>query len=296
MQEGTPLPYEFTPPLSETVPLLFNSPHSGNYYAPEFIAASRLDPHAIRQSEDMFVDKLLADAPELGAAVMAAQHPRAYVDLNRAPYELEQALFSDTLPPHIDRHSARAATGLGTVPRLVAENTPIYDTKLLFAEAEKRIETIYHPFHRRLADEMTALHNRHGYAVLIDTHSMPSQATRVSAGDKPIDFVIGDRHGRSCAPQLSDWLASFLSVRGWSVARNKPYAGGFITSRYGKPGENHHAVQIEINRSIYMNEASYKPHAGFQKLQMQINELIGELIAAMPYLLDPTTGTQSAAE
>ncbi len=296
MSEGSPLSFEFSPPHSEAVPLLFNSPHSGNYYPQDFIDASRLDAHEIRQSEDMFVDALLANGPKIGAALMSAYYPRAYVDLNRAPYELEPALFADSLPPHIDRHSARAAAGLGTVPRLVAENTPIYNKKLNFAEAERRIEQIYHPFHRRLADEMTRLHMKHGYAVLIDSHSMPSQATKLSSGDKRIDFVIGDRHGRSCAPQLSDWLSRFLSHRGYQVARNKPYAGGFITARYGRPGEGHHAAQIEINRALYMDEASYEKHDGFARLQNDLTDLMRELVDIMPLLLGPNTGAQSAAE
>ena len=290
------MPFEFSSPHSETVPLLFNSPHSGCYYPQDFVKASRLDAHALRQSEDMFVDALLADAPRAGAGVLAANYPRAYVDLNRAPYELEQNLFADTLPPHIDRHSVRAAAGLGTVPRLVAENTPIYDKKLNFAEAEKRIETIYHPFHRRLADEMTRLHMQHGYAVLIDAHSMPSQAARQTAGGQQVDFVIGDRHGRSCSPQLSDWLSGFLSARNWTVQRNKPYAGGFITSRYGKPGENHHAVQIEINRGIYMDETSYEKNAGFAQLQKDLSDLATALVDILPILVGPDTGARSAAE
>lgn len=296
MSEGEKLPFKFLSPQSEAVPLLFNSPHSGNFYPQSFIDASRLDAHALRQSEDMFVDALLAEAPRAGAGVLTARFPRAYVDLNRAPYELEQALFADALPPHIDRHSARAAAGLGTVPRLVAENTPIYDKKLSFAEAEQRIETIYHPYHRRLADEMTRLHMNHGYAVLVDTHSMPSQATRMTAGNRQIDFVIGDRHGRSCAPQLSDWLTGFLSARGYAVARNKPYAGGFITSRYGKPGEAHHAVQIEINRGLYMDETSYKKHDGFVRLQHDFADLVEALVDLMPLLFGTNAGTQSAAE
>lgn len=296
MLRETPLPFEFKSPEREAVPLLFNSPHSGRFYPQEFLAASRLDDHAIRQSEDMFVDELLADAPHIGVAVMSAHYPRAYVDLNRAPYELEQNLFAEPLPPHIDRHSARAAAGLGTVPRLVAENTPIYDKKLDFAEAERRIETIYHPFHRRLADEMTRMHSLHGYAVLIDTHSMPSQATRLSADDPQVDFVIGDRHGRSCAPQLSDWIAAFLDARGWRVNRNKPYAGGFITSRYGKPGEGHHAVQIEINRALYMDESGYEKHAGFQELQTQLSDMTRELIELLPAMLGHQGSSRSAAE
>ena len=301
--------FVFTPPAAPSsvedagrsameAPLLLTSPHSGAHYPKSFIDASRLDAHAIRQSEDMFVDALLAHAPQHGIGVLSANYPRAYVDLNRAPYELEQALFKDILPAHIDRHSARAAAGLGTVPRLVAENTPIYDGKLLFAEAERRIETVYQPFHRKLADTLHALQTGFGYAVLLDTHSMPSQATRLSSEGRRIDFVLGDRHGRSCDARLSDWLERALTARGWQVARNKPYAGGFITDRYGRPADGTHAVQIEINRAIYMDESNYTKHAGFTRLQNDLTELVSAFAAALPALLSDTLPgpTRSAAE
>ena len=301
--------FVFTPPAAPSsveaavrsameAPLLLTSPHSGAHYPKSFIDASRLDAHAIRQSEDMFVDALLAHAPQHGIGVLSANYPRAYVDLNRAPYELEQALFKDVLPAHIDRHSARAAAGLGTVPRLVAENTPIYDGKLSFAEAERRIETVYQPFHRKLADTLHALQTGFGYAVLLDTHSMPSQATRLSPEGRRIDFVLGDRHGRSCDARLSDWLERALTARGWQVARNKPYAGGFITDRYGRPADGTHAVQIEINRAIYMDESNYTKHAGFTRLQNDLTELVSAFAAALPALLSDTLPgpTRSAAE
>ena len=303
--------FVFTPPaarqsggaaLAQT-PLLLTSPHSGSHYPQSFLDASRLDRHQIRQSEDMFVDALLAQAPSHGIGVLSANYPRAYVDLNRAPYELEQALFEDTLPSHIDRHSARAAAGLGTVPRLVAENTPIYDGKLNFAEAEQRIETVYHPFHRKLEAALRGLQNRFGYAVLLDAHSMPSQATRLSANGRRIDFVLGDRHGRSCDARLADWLDAELTARGWQVSRNKPYAGGYITERYGRPADGVHAVQLEINRAIYMDETSYSKHAGFRRLQKDLTTLVSAFAAKLPELLEETLDdaplpgpTRSAAE
>jgi N-formylglutamate amidohydrolase len=278
--------------------LLLTSPHSGAHYPKSFIDASRLDAHAIRQSEDMFVDALLAKAPAHGIGVLSANYPRAYVDLNRAPYELEQALFKDALPAHIDRYSARAAAGLGTVPRLVAEKTPIYDGKLSFAEAERRIQNVYHPFHRKLEDTLHTLLHSFGYAVLLDTHSMPSQATRLSSKGRRIDFVLGDRYGRSCDARLSDWLERDLTARGWQVARNKPYAGGFITDRYGSPADGMHAVQIEINRAIYMDEKNYTKHAGFTRLQNDLTGLVAALATALPTLLSDTLPghTCSAAE
>ena len=302
--------FVFTPPAApssneDTGPqsgmeasLLLTSPHSGAHYPKSFIDASRLDAHAIRQSEDMFVDALLAKAPAHGIGVLSANYPRAYVDLNRAPYELEQALFKDALPAHIDRYSARAAAGLGTVPRLVAEKTPIYDGKLSFAEAERRIQNVYHPFHRKLEDTLHTLLHSFGYAVLLDTHSMPSQATRLSSEGRRIDFVLGDRHGRSCDARLSDWLERDLTARGWQVARNKPYAGGFITDRYGRPADGMHAVQIEINRAIYMDEKNYTKHAGFTRLQNDLTGLVAALATALPTLLSDTLPghTCSAAE
>lgn len=310
MSEQDEQAFVFTPPAAPSLnedagrqsgmeaPLLLTSPHSGAHYPKSFIDASRLDAHTIRQSEDMFVDALLAKAPAHGIGVLSANYPRAYVDLNRAPNELEQALFKDTLPAHIDRHSARAAAGLGTVPRLVAENTPIYDGKLSFAEAERRIQNVYHPFHRKLEDTLRALQHGFGYAVLLDTHSMPSQATRLSSEGRRIDFVLGDRHGRSCDARLSDWLERDLTARGWQVARNKPYAGGFITDRYGRPADGMHAVQIEINRAIYMDESNYTKHAGYARLQNDLTELVAALATALPALLSDTLPgpTRSAAE
>ncbi len=294
-------PFLFTPAASGTGgagSLLLTSPHSGSYYPQSFMDASCLDAHQIRLSEDMFVDALLARAPQHGIGVLSAHYPRAYVDLNRAPYELEQALFEDTLPAHIDRHSARAAAGLGTVPRLVAENIPIYAGRLRFSEAEARIKKIYQPFHSKLEAELNDIRKRAGYAVLLDAHSMPSQATRLSAEGRRIDFVLGDRHGRSCDNRLSDWLEVELSKRGWLVARNRPYAGGYITDRYGRPADGIHAVQIEINRSIYMDEDNYAKHAGFGRLQNELTELVVSLAAQLPQWLDTSLPdpTRSAAE
>ena len=291
----------FTPPANDAsgdVPLLLTSPHSGAYYPQSFINASRLDTHQIRLSEDMFVDALLTHVPQHGIGLLSAHYPRAYVDLNLAPYELEQALFEDALPAHIDRHSVRAAAGLGTVPRLVAENIPIYDGKLRFAEAEQRIKKVYQPFHAKLQAELDNMKKRHGYAVLLDTHSMPSQATRPLADGRRVDFVLGDRHGRSCDKRISDWLEAELTKRGWLVARNKPYAGGYITDRYGRPAAGTHAVQIEINRAIYMDENNYAKHDGFEIVQNDLTELVVAFAAQLPQWLDTSMPdpTRSAAE
>lgn len=303
MSDALPNPFKLTlPEAAANVPLLITSPHSGSDYPADFLAASLLDAHDIRQSEDMYVDALYADAPKLGIALLAAQFPRAYIDLNRAPYELEQALFDDKLPDHIDTKSMRAAAGLGTVPRLVAENTPIYKAKLHFAEAEKRIETIYRPFHATLGRHLDALYEAHGYSLLLDAHSMPSQATRLSGIDE-IDFILGNRHGRACHNDVTYAVESFLTSRGWRVGLNKPYAGGHITEQYGAPAYGRHALQIEINRGIYMDEASHQKHEGFERLRRDMRELMAHLIAILPDMaanmvgdMMPDTSRQSAAE
>ena len=299
MNEGTDKSFDMTlPETAAAAPLVVTSPHSGAHYPADFLAASALNAHDIRQSEDMYVDSLFADAPCLGVPLLAARFPRAYLDLNRAPYELEQKLFTDKLPDHIDTRSMRAAAGLGTVPRLVAENTPIYKTKLSYAEAEQRIEEIYKPFHAGLNGLLENLRNDFGYSVLLDAHSMPSQATQLSGRDE-VDFVLGNRHGRACHPALTEHVEAFLVARGWRVALNKPYAGGFITEQYGAPARGTHALQIEINRAIYMDEASHQKSDGFNALRQDMAALIGHLTAGLPDLADVlcvTTPSHSAAE
>ena len=290
-------PFQFTEARAAVAaPVLVTSPHSGRDYPQDFLDSARLDAHQIRLSEDMYVDELFADAPAAGAALLAANYPRAYVDLNRAAYELEPALFDGPLPDHIDKGSMRAAAGLGTVPRLVAENMPIYAGKLNWAEAARRIEKVYKPFHARLKQEIDALQAAHGFAVLIDAHSMPSQAIKL-APRTATDFVIGTRHGRAAAPQLVDLVGGFLQSRGWKVAFNKPYAGGQITEHYGTPLTGRHALQIEINRALYMDEASYAKHDGFAGIRRDMSGLVGHIISALPALAaDLKPAVASAAE
>ncbi len=280
--------FDFFEPAPETSaqPLLITSPHSGSHYPQHFLTASRLDAHAIRQSEDMFVADLFAGVETLGASLLAARLPRAYLDLNRAPFELEQELFEDDLPSQFNSKSLRARAGLGIVPRLVAENTPIYSGKLAFAEAEHRIEKFYTPFHAALVGKLDELHRQFGVAILIDAHSMPSQAARQHDGrpKRPhIDIVLGTRHGSACHGALTGLIESFLKASGLSVARNQPYAGGYITEHYGRPDAGVHAIQIEINRAIYMDERSYQRQAGFDHLSQTMHKLVAHL-AAVPDL------------
>ncbi|CDZ53787.1 N-formylglutamate amidohydrolase [Neorhizobium galegae] len=245
--------FEVREPATQTVPFVFNSPHSGSFYPPEFLAESGLDSLAIRRSADHYVDELFADAPELGAPLLLAHFPRAYLDVNREPYELDPRMFDGPLPPFVNIGSMRVAGGLGTIPRIVAENMEIYRRRLPVDEAMSRIETIYKPYHACLRKLIARTHARFGLAILIDCHSMPGNI-RLSGSDVRPDFIIGDRYGTSASAELSRAAMQFLEGMGFSAVRNKPYAGGFITEHYGRPVRGLHALQIEINRALYVDE------------------------------------------
>jgi N-formylglutamate amidohydrolase len=245
--------FEVREPATQTIPFVFNSPHSGSFYPPEFLAESGLDSLAIRRSADHYVDELFADAPELGAPLLLAHFPRAYLDVNREPYELDPRMFDGPLPPFVNIGSMRVAGGLGTIPRIVAENMEIYRRRLPVDEAMSRIETIYKPYHACLRKLIARTHARFGLAILIDCHSMPGNI-RLSGSDVRPDFIIGDRYGTSASAELSRAAMQFLDGMGFSAVRNKPYAGGFITEHYGRPVRGLHALQIEVNRALYVDE------------------------------------------
>jgi N-formylglutamate amidohydrolase len=266
-------------PASARLPLILASPHSGSDYPPEFVAASRLDPIALRRSEDSFVDELFAAAPRLGAPLLSARFPRAYIDVNREAYELDPAMFSDALPKYINAGSPRVRMGLGTIARIVANGEEIYAGKLCFADARQRIDGLYHPYHqtlRRLIEETEALF---GGCLLLDCHSMPSIAGSVGGSDGA-DFVLGDCYGAACAPGILEAARSFLVERGFAVAINSPYAGGFTTDHYGDPRRHRHALQIEINRALYMDERNYRRRPRFAKLAAEMSQLIERLTSA----------------
>jgi N-formylglutamate amidohydrolase len=247
--------FEVREPLKQTIPFVFNSPHSGRCYPAEFLANSNLDATAIRRSADHYVDDIFADAPELGAPLLLAHFPRAYLDVNREPYELDPRMFDGPLPSYVNIGSMRVAGGLGTIPRIVAENMEIYRRRLPVQEGLSRIETIYKPYHACLRKLIAATHARFGLCVLIDCHSMPGNI-RLSGSDIRPDFIIGDRYGTSASAELSRAALHILDGMGFSAVRNKPYAGGFITEHYGRPVRGLHALQIEINRALYVDEVT----------------------------------------
>ncbi len=264
-------------------PLVFASPHSGRLYPPDMMAASALDAAAIRRSEDAFVDVLISGAPEHGAAVIAAGYARAYVDVNREPYELDPAMFEDELPDFARGRSARVAAGLGSIARIVAEGQEIYARKLTFEEARRRIEAVHQPYHAALEALIAEARGQFGLAVLIDWHSMPSAAARTLAqsGDpRPAgacDLVLGDRFGTACDGVITETVEHELETMGYRVTRNAPYAGGFTTETYGRPARGRHALQIEINRALYLDEASVKPHIGFERLKADLERVFAAL-------------------
>lgn len=269
--------FEIRFPSIHSVPFIFNSPHSGRYYPERFLRQSRLDCEQIRRSEDAYVDQLFDCAVELGAPLLTANFPRAYLDVNREPFELDPRMFKGPLPPHANTRSVRVAGGLGTVPRIVGEGLEIYAGQLPLSEAIGRIEKAYVPYHACLKDLLRRTVDRFGQAVLIDCHSMPASIRVADSGRRP-DFIIGDRYGTSASRVLSDLALRNLSGMGYFVTYNKPYAGGFITEYYGQPFQAMHALQIEVNRGLYMNETSYEKSIGFEPLRQDIRRFCASLL------------------
>lgn len=268
--------FETIRPRVQRAPFVFNSPHSGRDYPKRFVEQTRLDELSIRQSEDAFVDELFGRAPNFGAPLLRAHFPRAYLDVNREPYELDPIMFDGSLPDNYNTMSPRVAAGLGTIAKIVAEKKPIYRTKLSLADAQMRIEGIYKPYHTALQTLLTQTLSAFGIAVLIDCHSMPNLDKRGNASAP--DIVLGDRFGSTCHPLIVDLTDTLFTTAGLKVARNRPYAGGFTTKSYGKPMNNVHALQIEIGRHLYMNEVTLEKNANFEHMQQLTHQLISLLI------------------
>ncbi len=296
---GTEAEGEVGPPAGEihmpdeqTVPFVFNSPHSGRYYPQDFLDATCLDKGDIRRSEDLLVDRLFAPVVRLGAPLMAAIYPRAYLDVNREPYELDPKMFAGRLPSYANVRSLRVAGGLGTIPRVVSDAANIYRRPLTVEEGLGRIDRIYRPYHDTLRRLLAQTHVAFGMVVLIDCHSMPSNMRGGPTRMRP-DFVLGDRFGASCMPELTDCAAATLQRLGYTVCRNKPYAGGFITEHYGRPSRGLHALQLEVNRGLYMDEYRLEPHRGFERLSSDLFALAQALVALVE---DASAVTREAAE
>lgn len=269
-------PYRLRRPVRQTVPIVFASPHSGNHYPAEFLAQSRLDPHALRKSEDSFVDELFAAAPGFGAPLLAADFPRVYCDVNREPWEMDPQMFEGPLPPWVNTSSPRVSAGLGTIARIVTSGEPVYRGRLTFAEAEDRVRRCWQPYHQALNTLIEETRSLFGVCVLIDCHSMPAHPSQTT---NPPDFVLGDAHGTTCLQRLTRTAEDVLAGMGYRVRRNDPYAGGYVTRHYGRPREGVHALQIEIARSLYMDEKLIERRPGMAALTRDISRLIARLAA-----------------
>jgi N-formylglutamate amidohydrolase len=274
---------------TQQIPLVFASPHSGSDYPSEFLAASRLDPLTLRRSEDSYVDEIFGRSAGLGAPMLRACFPRAYLDPNREPYELDPAMFEDALPPFVNSRSPRVRVGLGTIARIVATGEEIYAGKLRFEDAMRRIERLYHPYHRALERLLAATREMFGCYLLLDCHSMPTGVGHGERGQRSRpDIVLGDCHGAACHPIVIETAHRVLSGKGYSLARNTPYAGGFTTAHYGKPGRGGHCLQIEISRNLYMDERSFERKPFMARLAEDMRALALELAAIEPARLRPT--------
>lgn len=280
-------PYDIVRPGRLTSATVFASPHSGQHYPASFLASSRLDRFSIRRSEDAFVDELFASAPHEGAPMIRAHFPRAYVDANREAYELDPGMFSDPLPNWVSTASPRVVAGLGTIAKIVAGGAEIYRTRLSFEEAQNRIESCHIPYHRALAGLVENAVTAHGGCLLVDCHSMPSIAVPGTSKQIHADIVLGDCHGSACRREITQLAEETLRGLGLRVARNKPYAGGYTTRHYARPQLGVHTLQIEINRSLYMNERTMTKTRGFDLLAEQMRALTQSLANVSASMLNP---------
>lgn len=271
--------HEILRPALQTSPLVLASPHSGTDYPAAFVARSPLSALDLRRSEDSFVDELFAAAPALGVPLLRAKFPRAFIDPNREPFELDPEMFADALPDYVNTRSNRVAAGLGTIARMVAGGREIYAHKLHFSEAEERIDTYYRPYHDALRGLVDETRGRFGYCVLVDCHSMPSVGGPMDpdAGHGRAHFVLGDVSGTSCEGAITDTVEAVLLRHGYRVVRNRPFAGGYTTRHYGRPEEGVHALQIEINRMLYMDENRIARRADLPRIAAQMTEVVSAL-------------------
>lgn len=263
-------------PEALETPVFLNSPHSGEFFPPAFLERAQLPRQTLRKASDLFVDELFLPAVAEGIPMLRAMLPRSFVDLNREPFELDPRLIAGPLPVDANTRSLRVAGGLGTVPRVIGDQAEIYAGKISLEEALHRIEYFYVPYHLRLHRELAARHRRHGHVVLLDLHSMPSQAAPRATRSLP-DLILGDRFGASCDPALVNLVETLARDLGFRVERNQPYAGGYITEHYGRPVLGWHALQIEINRALYMDEIRLEPHSGFRPVSEALSSLVVSL-------------------
>ncbi len=275
----TPPPYKILHPNQQTSLVIYASPHSGNQYPKAFVEQSLLDPISLRRSEDAFVDELYDTCTQYGSPLLKANFPRAYVDPNREPYELDPSMFDGKLPSYVNTESQRALAGLGTVAKVVTNGSEIYRDKLLFGEIKQRIDSLYHPYHAALQQLIEKTHQQFGTCLLIDCHSMPSIGGPMDTdmGTSRTDIILGDRFGTSCDGWITDFVHETLLKEGFVVKRNRPYAGGFTTQHYSNPQSRTHVLQIELNRDLYMDEENITRLPELIEIKAKLHTLVKAL-------------------
>lgn len=282
-------PFRLSRPIRQTVPFVFASPHAGRLYPPSFVEGSRLSAMSLRRSEDAYVEELFSDSVELGAPFIAARFPRAYLDANRAPTELDTMMFDGALTVDFDPPSARVAAGLGVIPRIVRDGAEIYREKLSPEEAQARMTRLYRPYHNALAQLVADTYAQFGTCVVVDCHSMPSAAAIP-------EIVLGDRYGTSTVPGLMRRAEIAFESHAFTVQRNVPYAGGYTTIHYARPARGIHAIQIEINRAAYLDEERIVPGTRFSDVRARVSAALSELVTIDHALLKPARDLPWAAE
>ena len=268
--------------------VIFASPHSGRAYPDWFLAESRLDSQHLRSSEVAFVDRLIAPALDHGAVVLTANVPRCVVDLNRAPDEMDPLVVTGAVPRMM---SPRIMAGLGVIPRVVSQGRAIHERPIPQEEADLRIARLWHPYHRALSGLIEESVRRFGGAILIDMHSMPRDALAHLPRPRP-DFVLGDRNGVSCGPRISAGVTEAVSAEGFRLRRNPPFSGAYITAAYGKPARNIHVVQLELDRSLYMDERRIEPRSDFDGFAARFARIVERLARLRPDACDPAIAAE----
>ena len=273
-----PAAYTVFAPSALRAAAVFASPHSGRFYPGAFAAASRLDALSLRRSEDCYVDEIFSDVPDLGAPLIIQNYARAYCDVNREPYELDPNMFSGPLPKGANIRSPRVAAGLGTIARVVGAGAEIYRDRLPVSEIEDRLDLVYRPYHAALESLVASVERQFHSVLVVDCHSMPSSER---TGERSADIVLGDCYGQSCPASLTALIEDAFTVRGYRVALNTPYAGGFTTRHFGKPAHGRHAIQIEINRGLYLGQDGVDKTPGFDHLKTDVRSVCAGLVEAL---------------
>ncbi len=278
MRQNRPGVLELWMPARPAAPVVFDSPHSGSDYPADF---ETIAPETrLRRAEDMFVEDLFGTAPERGALLLAAKFPRSYIDPNRSEFDIDRRLIDGSWPGPVSV-TEKSRLGHGLIWRLCPPDVPIYDRKLTVDEVQARLDGYYRPYHQALAGAIDRARDRFGVVYHLNCHSMPtvSAPTVVDARDvrRRADFVLGDREGTSCASDFRDMVRSTLEGMGYAVALNDPYKGVELIDAYSNPANGRHSLQIEINRSLYMDEERFERGPGYGRLKADLDTLIAAI-------------------